>query len=247
MNSSTSSTQSIHLPLVNSRYNVNLLYFNVRSLLPKIDYLRIICSLYSPDIVCIVETWLDDSILDSEISIQGYSLCRLDRNRHGGGVLMYVKCVFTFSVIFKGTQDFECLILSIFSNGSRSPDFTVVLFYRPPNSGHIPLDKLFTTLCNIFVTLSMNLYLLGDFNVDFFVPTTPLYHKLLSIVSSFNLTQVVSEPTRVSSCSSTLIDLIFVSSITFVQSCTTIPPLGNADHYGLLLIFSITAPRKSAL
>ena len=43
----------------------------------------------------VVETWLDDTISDSEIFIQGYSTCRLDRTRHGGGVLMYIKCVLT--------------------------------------------------------------------------------------------------------------------------------------------------------
>ena len=94
----------------NNRYNINLLYFNVCSLLPKIDHLRSICSLYSPDVICIVESWLDDTILDIKVCIQGYSLCRLDRTRYGGGVLIFV---FTFSVIFKGTHEFECLALSV--------------------------------------------------------------------------------------------------------------------------------------
>ena len=61
-----------------------------------------------------VESWLDDTILDSEISIQGYSFCRLDRTRHGGGVLIYVKCLFTSTVIFKGSAGFECIVLSVF-------------------------------------------------------------------------------------------------------------------------------------
>ena len=58
--------------------SVNVSYFNVRSLLPKIDNLKLFCSVYSPDIICVVETWLDGDILDSEISIQGYSIVRLD-------------------------------------------------------------------------------------------------------------------------------------------------------------------------
>ena len=41
-------------------------------------------------VVCIVETWLGEEITDSEISLPDYQLYRLDRNRHGGGVLMYV-------------------------------------------------------------------------------------------------------------------------------------------------------------
>ena len=177
-------------------------------MLPKIDYVRSVCSVYVPDIVCIVESWLDDSILDAEICIQGYSLFRLDRTRHGGGVLIFVKSLFIVSVIFEGTPEFECLALSVRCN-DNSPGFLIVLFYRPPNSGHSPLDNLFDFLCNVIVTHSSNLYLIGDFNVNFLEPTTPLYHKLLSIVSSFNLTQVVSEPTRVTNLSSTLIDLIF--------------------------------------
>lgn len=96
--------------------NINLLYFNVRSLLPKIDDLRAICAVYCPDIVCIVETWLDDTILDSEVSIQGYSLCRLDRSRHNGGILIFVKSLFTYSLLFNGSVDFECLVMSVNSS-----------------------------------------------------------------------------------------------------------------------------------
>ena len=42
----------------------------MRSLLPKIGNLRIPCSVYSPDIICVVESWLDVDILDSEISVK---------------------------------------------------------------------------------------------------------------------------------------------------------------------------------
>ena len=50
----------------------------------------------------------------------------------------------SYLLLFKGS---ECLVMSVNCNAS-SPDFTVVLFYRPPNSGHVPLDNLFPTLCN---------------------------------------------------------------------------------------------------
>ena len=45
---------------------------------------------HCPDVICITESWLCSDILDSEILISGYQTMRLDRNRHGGGVLMYV-------------------------------------------------------------------------------------------------------------------------------------------------------------
>ena len=37
------------------------------------------------DLLCICETWLDDTIQDSEIHVDGFSVVRKDRNRHGGG------------------------------------------------------------------------------------------------------------------------------------------------------------------
>ena len=48
-----------------------------------------ICATCKPDVVCLVESWLCDDISDNEIKIPGYQLHRFDRNRHGGGVLMY--------------------------------------------------------------------------------------------------------------------------------------------------------------
>ena len=122
--------------------------------------------------------------------------------------------------------------MSVNYSNSPSPDFTIVLFYRPPNSGHAPLDSLF----NILLLCSCNLYLVGDFNVDFLSKVSPLYHKLISTVSSFNLTQVVSEPTRITPCTTTLIDLIFVSSTNSVSSCKTIRQTLTTVR-GLQLIF----------
>ena len=50
--------------------------------------LRLMCVVNKPDIVCIVESWLCSDIDDVELSINVF---RLDRNRHGGGILLFVK------------------------------------------------------------------------------------------------------------------------------------------------------------
>ena len=189
--------------------------------MPKIDNLRIFCATYHPDLICVTESWLG-----SEISIQGYSVIRLDRNRHGGGVLIYVKSVFSCSLVFKGTADLELIVASfVCTIPGTSPDFTLGLFYRPPHSSSFVLDSLFTVLCNLNVSIFAIFYLIGDFNIDYFCTSHPLYCKLTSVVSSFNLTQIVTEPTRTTNSSATLIDLIFASSPTQVESCSTIPPL----------------------
>ena len=81
---------SSHSSNFQSNSNIKILYFNARSLLPKFDELLLLTDSHRPDVICITESWLCPDILDSEISISGYQTMRLDRNRHGGGVLMYV-------------------------------------------------------------------------------------------------------------------------------------------------------------
>ena len=60
---------------------LNILYFNARRLLPRINELKALVEQKSPHI-CIVESSLSESIEDNEISIGDYQIHRLDRNRH---------------------------------------------------------------------------------------------------------------------------------------------------------------------
>ena len=48
-------------------------------------------------VIGISETWLDDSITDAEITTSGYSVLRLDRNRDGGIVCVYIRNGFAFN------------------------------------------------------------------------------------------------------------------------------------------------------
>jgi len=73
---------------------LSVLYYNAWSVLPKLDNLAATCLTCSPDIVCIVESWLCSDISENEISLPNYSIIKLDRNRQGGGILLYVKITF---------------------------------------------------------------------------------------------------------------------------------------------------------
>jgi len=93
-------------------------------------------------IVCITETWLDDNVSDSEICIPVFDIVRLDRNRHGGGVIIYVSSLFTYNILFTGDSSFECITTSL------KLDYCVCLLYSPPNASDV-LDTLFSTLCSL--------------------------------------------------------------------------------------------------
>jgi hypothetical protein len=67
-------------------------HLNVRSMINKMDALRILVEEKSFDIFTISETWLSQSILDSEVNISGYTLVRQDRDgRSSGGTAIFVR------------------------------------------------------------------------------------------------------------------------------------------------------------
>ena len=70
---------------------------NINSLLKHIDELRVLLADSSIDILAINESKIDDSIPDNEINIVGYIMVRNDRNRYGGGVVLYIRDTISFS------------------------------------------------------------------------------------------------------------------------------------------------------
>ena len=82
---------------------LHILYYNARSILSKCDELHaIIVQMKQPHILCIVQTWLSPDITDNELQLPCYQLVRLDRNRHGGSVLLYVHNMISCKVLIKG-------------------------------------------------------------------------------------------------------------------------------------------------
>jgi len=174
---------------------MSLLHYNVRSLLPKLDNLKAECIIFKPDVVCICETWLGRDIDDTELSIDGYRTIRLDRNRHGGGVALFISSNLSHKVIYSGNGSFECIIVSLQFGPCK---VCVCLLYRPPNSSCDFLDYLYDVLYSIDISFFSNFLLLGDFNIDFLAQSHPLFSKVVCITSSFLFHQVVSHPTHFS-------------------------------------------------
>ena len=96
-----------------------ILYYNARSLLPKLDHLFLSVMTHSPHIICVVETWLGSEINSSEIDIPGFKLYRKDRNRQGGGILMYIADFMTVSPFPDPDPQLELLALSVRNNNFK--------------------------------------------------------------------------------------------------------------------------------
>jgi len=109
--------------------------------IPKLDDLHAITEVHNPDVICVVETWLGEEISNAEVSIPDYQLLRLDRNRHGGGVLMYVRNNLVTNVLLCGPYNLELLIISVSNSVST---FCIGTFYRPLSSLYITMDYFCT-------------------------------------------------------------------------------------------------------
>ena len=47
--------------------------------------------------IALSETWLNDTVTDQEVRVEGYSVIRKDRDRQGGGVCLYINEDLAFS------------------------------------------------------------------------------------------------------------------------------------------------------
>ena len=92
-----------------------------------------------------------------------------------------------------------------------------------------------------------NYIIIGDFNIDFLHPEHRIFSKLLCILNSFDLTQVVPSDTHTShNGKNTLIDLALISLSSKLKKCSVIPPLSNSDHDGICLTLKMfTKSQKS--
>ncbi len=66
-------------------------HLNNASLPKHIEELKILLKEIPFDIICINETRLNNSIDNNVVKIPGYGILRCDRNRHGGGVAIYIR------------------------------------------------------------------------------------------------------------------------------------------------------------
>jgi len=76
-------------------HRLECLYLNARSIVNKQKELEFYVHEENIDIIGIRETWLNKSVLDSEMAIEGYTLLRQDRKdeikKLGGGVALYIR------------------------------------------------------------------------------------------------------------------------------------------------------------
>lgn len=211
----------------NKNHNLSCLkiaHSNINSIRHKLDSIHIELSEY--DILCIAETKLNDGYPTPQLEIEGYKTpYRKDRAyNNGGGLLIYVKN----NVCSIRRQDLEnnyCenIWLEIRSLKSR---FLLGLFYRPPNSSAEYWDH-FDSNIESASDLNNDIIIMGDFNQDML--QINVNNQLNRIMTKYNLKNIITSPTRITSSSQTCLDLILTNHNSIINNYEILPPF-NSDH-----------------
>nr|VZI44070.1 unnamed protein product [Spirometra erinaceieuropaei] len=227
------------------------IYTNARSVLSKLDELRIHTYDLHPDVISIKETWLSDHVDDRELMLPGFQLFRRDReNKRGGDTVTFVKNGLHVS---EKTAQLTCstqaLWLTIRAPGSQSLDILTV--YRLPRNDPDADAQLLEEL-RLFSTRPTTL-IVGDFNaphIDWSPASadcseTTFDQQLLRTSDNLLLTQHVMFPTRVREGQQmNYLDLVFTKSSDNINVVNCLPPLSQSDHVVLMweyTLFSLPA------
>lgn len=133
---------------------IGIIHLNARSLIQKLDFIEMLVSQSNVDVLVVSESWLCDSVPDSDVLLIGYNIYRADRVGRGGGIAIYVKCCLNVSVSISTSvpKQYECLVLNlVLGNNAR---LTLGGVYRPPPQLLLVLYANYLIYCLIMQTLN---------------------------------------------------------------------------------------------
>ena len=172
--------------------------------------------MYNHDFIYLSETYLDSSVSDSLLKIDGYSLVRADHpnDTKRGGVCIYYKESLPVRVI--NSPYFEDALLLEMTYHNKKVIVSVI--YRSPSQSINEFDSFLSNLENLVSDINNRkpaLFIItGDFNARYQswrsndINTTE-GSKLLALSSSNGFPQLIDEPPHIKTNSASCIDLIF--------------------------------------
>ena len=157
-------------PRKSKENTLSICHWNLNSItahnFSKLTQLKAYISTYKHDFICLSETYLDSSIPDNLIEIEGYNLVRADHpdNIKRGGVCIY--CKESLPVRIKTLPYFkEALLLEMMHNNKK---VLVSVIYRSPSQSNCEFESFLTNydylLSEINKCKTSLAVITGDFN-----------------------------------------------------------------------------------
>lgn len=135
------------------------------------------------------------------------------------------------------SNDIESMFFELSFNHSSS--FIVGFVYRPPNVSSSWINLFSDQLQNVF-DLYQEVYLLGDFNIQFTSTGDCSSNKWTQCMLTFGLTQLVHTPTRITAKTSSIIDHVYTTHPENVSN-VDVQPISMSDHYPISFVRRLTS------
>ena len=151
------------------------------------------------DIFTISETWLASTVDNQALQIPGFVLFRQDWGEHksGGGLAVYIRDTFKATLLEHASgisdENFQQLWIKVQVRHCKSTFICSV--YRPPDTTLAFSDSLSRSLLDILLH-GNDVIILGVLNCNILDDTVDS-RTFKELCASFNLTQLVKEPTRI--------------------------------------------------
>ena len=205
-----------------------LTHLNINSIRNKFEEFKEIIVKGSLDCIVISETKLDNTFPSQQFTINGYKPpLRLDRNAHGGGLLVYIKHNLPSKILTK--LENSSIELIPFELNLVKHKWLILATYRPPNAD----DQLYTNALSKAIDEGSSLYdniiVIGDLNYQ------PDNQHLTTLCDTYSLKNLINSPTCYkSNCSPTLIDVILTNQKHFFKNSSTLET-GLSDFHKMIL------------
>lgn len=205
-------------------------HLNVGSLTAHFDIVKRFIADVQLDVFVVTETWLNSAISSEIVSLQEFVFYRVDRmffNGRGGGVGIFIRKSLHHRVIYRTTGvHIEQLWVTI--NVSKQK-YVIAAIYRPQNSKVLNfLEELENSMSEVMPDGDV-VTILGDMNINL-LQDTPAANHYKNFLESYDLSQLIEEPTRITSRTQTLIDHVVTSDKAQVSDISVVHVDGISDN-----------------
>ena len=246
-NSQWSSNNEPEMTIINERKNNSsealIMHLNINSIQNKFEELKLLNDAFKAHVVVISETKIDSSYPNSQFNLHGYHMYRKDRVKGGGGLIAYFSSLIPSRKLALPRSYKTLEALAVESKIGRN-DIIFLALYRPPKqSGNTSSSKYFqrveeeiNDICLWASFQKQSVVIVGDLNMDRLKPNHREGKILKDLEEVHDLQCMISEPTRITVTSQTLLDVLLTNAPQLFKKCGTYDP-GISDHrlvYGVM-------------
>lgn len=232
--------------------NIIILNLNAQGLLEG-NHFEQMCTYINDnriDIISVEETWLNTTVNNKSVDIEGYKICRSDRNlrrakkKKGGGVCMYVRNDLKFNVVERKSISkytlIDYIIMEVIFDKYK---FLFCNFYRHCDNPDNDTNEIFERVIEISQKYE-NVIICGDFNANFY--DNAKYRKLQVISDAFVRINDDCPTYSAGDFAQSQIDYIFMKNANMTVDFGHFPAIGISNHQAIYGIFKVNIEKRKS-